>query len=357
MGTLQFHTLYNTPASWIALQNHISSRVFPGANKYVDGVEVNDNFEAIRVSSDTISTLLRVTDVGEMMATTTTTTAASTGDDDNNNDDDDVPTTTTTTTTTTMALNNNEAIRKALATFNRESQRAVEYVAPQDQVLREGYKRAMSEKFTSVFKEMKTTGETKSLVIIERDYLKHLSEEFREAHLTSCVVERLFMKKTIGATIYVLVIVSYHIIAGARVHKQSARINNIVGLIKDLKLMRALEVIDDETHDRERGIFTRCAIECEGLDGTVESPMGSINFDSLFVTGENYCIRKVKGGVKYLGDILSGGIGMNDVHTICLYALLGNSTFTVMMKSVFNLDMDSLDGDFLVRLVHESKKS
>ena len=51
--------------------------------------------------------------------------------------------------------------------------------------------------------------------------------------------------------------------------------------------MRALEVIDDETHDRERGIFTRCAIECEGLEGTLESPVGSINFASLFATGEN----------------------------------------------------------------------
>jgi hypothetical protein len=80
--------------------------------------------------------------------------------------------------------------------------------------------------------------------------------------------------------------------------------------------MRALEVIDDETHDNEHGIFTRCAIECEGLEGTAESPVGSINFASLFATGENYVIRKVKGGVKYLGDILSGGVGMNDIHTI-----------------------------------------
>ena len=158
----------------------------------------------------------------------------------------------------------------------------MEYVAPQDQVLREGYERAMLEKFASVIKEMKTTGETKSLVVIKRCYLNHLSEEFREAHLTSCVGERLFMKKTSGATtIYVLVIVSYHEIAGARIHNQSKRINNIVGLIKDLKLMRALEVIDDETHDRERGIFTRYAIECEGLEGTVESPVGGINFASL----------------------------------------------------------------------------
>ena len=127
------------------------------------------------------------------------------------------------------------------------------------------------------------------------DYLNHLSEEFREAHLTSCVGEQLFMKKTSGATIYVLVIVSYHVIARARIHNQSTQINNIVGLIKDLKLMRALKVIDDETHDRERGIFTRCAIECEGLEGTSESPVGSINFASLFATGENYVIRKVKG--------------------------------------------------------------
>jgi hypothetical protein len=122
------------------LQNHISSRVFPGANKYVDGVAVSDNFEAIRASSDTIAALLCVTDEGETMATTTT----------------------TPTMMTTMALNNNEAIRKELATFNRLSQRAVEYVAPQDQVLRKGYERAMNEKFATVIKEMKTTGETKS---------------------------------------------------------------------------------------------------------------------------------------------------------------------------------------------------
>ncbi len=74
---------------------------------------------------------------------------------------------------------NNEAIRKELATFNRESQRDEEYVAPQDQLLREGYERAMNKKSDSVIQEMKTTGETKSLVVIERDDLKHLSEKFR----------------------------------------------------------------------------------------------------------------------------------------------------------------------------------
>jgi hypothetical protein len=75
---------------------------------------------------------------------------------------------------------------------------------------RDGYERAMSEKFTSVIKEMKSTGETKSLVVMEQDYLNHLSEKFHKAHLTSCVGKRLFMKKTNGVTIYVLVIVSYH---------------------------------------------------------------------------------------------------------------------------------------------------
>ena len=120
--------------------------------------------------------------------------------------------------------------------------------------------------------------------------------------------------------------------------------------------MRKLDVIDDETHESECGIFTRCAIECEGLEGTDESPVGSINFASLFATGENYVIRKVKGGVKCLRDILRGGIGMNDVHTICLYALLGNSTFTVLLKNIFNLDRNGLVGDFLLMAAHEREK-
>ena len=121
--------------------------------------------------------------------------------------------------------------------------------------------------------------------------------------------------------------------------------------------MRALKVIGNKTHDREHGIFTRCAIACEGLEGTPKSPVGSINFASLFATGENYVIKKVKGGVKRLGDILSGGVGMNDIHVICLYALLGNRTFADMMKNVFNLELDGLDGDFLVRLKREHERS
>ena len=59
--------------------------------------------------------------------------------------------------------------------------------------------------------------------------------------------------------------------------------------------------------------------------------MGSINFASLFVTGENYVIRKVKGGVKYLGDILSGGIGMNDIHTISI-CIIGKQHFCCLVE-------------------------
>ena len=68
---------------------------FPEANKYVDGVPVSDNFETIRESSDTITALLRVTEEG-------------------------------------VDLNNNEAIQKVLATFNRKSQctKAKEYITP-----------------------------------------------------------------------------------------------------------------------------------------------------------------------------------------------------------------------------------
>lgn len=71
-------------------------------------------------------------------------------------------------------------------------------------------------------------------------------------------------------------------IAGHCIHTQSRQINNIVGLIADLKEIRALEVINDEIHNRELGMFTRCAIECEGLEGTTESPEGSIFFASWF---------------------------------------------------------------------------
>jgi hypothetical protein len=88
--------------------------------------------------------------------------------------------------------------------------------------------------------------------VIERDYLKHLSEEFREAHLTNCFGERLFMKKSSGATICPCdCFVSCNCWCWC---SQAIGTNQqYVGLIADLKLMRALKVIGNETHDREHG--------------------------------------------------------------------------------------------------------
>ena len=69
----------------------------------------------------------------------------------------------------------------------------------------------------------------------------------------------------------------------------------------------------------------------------------------MFATGENYAIGKVKKGVKYLRDILSGGLGIHDINASSIYASLGHRVFTVMMKSVFEQDLggDSLDNFLL----------
>jgi hypothetical protein len=81
------------------------------------------------------------------------------------------------------------------------------------------------------------------------------------------------MKKDNGATIYILVTVLYHIIAGHQNHMQSTQINNLVGLVTNLKLLCTLKVIDTEIYHRELGIFTRCVIEYEGIGGTKEIQM------------------------------------------------------------------------------------
>jgi hypothetical protein len=140
--------------------------VFPGVNKFVDRVDVSENFDAIKKSAANIISRLCVTDVGVV---------------------------------------NKEAIQKELASFNRESQCAKEYVAPPNDVLCKGYNCTLCEKFTSIFQEMKTTGKTKSAIVIKRACLYHLSNEFHDNHLTSCVGEWLFMKKDNGATNYPLV--------------------------------------------------------------------------------------------------------------------------------------------------------
>ena len=68
--------------------------------------------------------------------------------------------------------------------------------------------------------------------------------------------------------------VSYHVIAGARVHSLETQIRNIVGLISDLKLLRHMGVIDEKRYTSEFGILKSCAIEYTGLSGTYDYPDG-----------------------------------------------------------------------------------
>jgi hypothetical protein len=65
----------------------------------------------------------------------------------------------------------NEAIQNELARYNRESQCAEKIFALLNADLCKGYKRMLHEKFTSIFKEMKTTGMTKSIFVIEQIFL------------------------------------------------------------------------------------------------------------------------------------------------------------------------------------------
>jgi hypothetical protein len=83
------------------------------------------------------------------------------------------------------------------------------------------------------------------------------SKDFLKTHhLTNCVRERLFKTEDNGVTVYILVTVSYHVIAGHTKHPLSHRIINITGLIHDLKLLRALDIIDDGAFESKLGVFT-----------------------------------------------------------------------------------------------------
>ena len=122
---------------------------------------------------------------------------------------------------------------------------------------------------------MEDTKKVKQVLVIERCilHLHDLGSNFRTTHLTSCVGNLLFKKKG-STTIYILVMVSYHVIAGARLHSLETQICNIVGLISDLKLLRHMGVIDEKRYTSEFGIFKSCAIEYKGLSGTYDNPDG-----------------------------------------------------------------------------------
>ena len=146
-----------------------------------------------------------------------------------------------------------------------------------------------------------------------------------------------FFKKKGSSTIYILVNVSYHLIAGARIHSLETRIRNIVGLISDLKLLRHMGVIDEKRYTSESGIFKSCAIEYEGLSGTYDNPEGNFGYGSKFVTGEGHVLRKVLSGVKGIGDAVSRGVGIDPIHLFSLYALFGHVKFVQLMKISFGI--------------------
>ena len=123
--------------------------------------------------------------------------------------------------------------------FDRKSDQAESYSEPPEVIRRKEYQRCLLRNFI----RLEDTKKAKQVLVIERCFLHDLGSDFRETHLTSCVGNRLFKKKG-RTTIYIFVNVSYHVIAGARIHLLETRIRNIVGLISDLKLLRHMGVID-----------------------------------------------------------------------------------------------------------------
>jgi hypothetical protein len=70
--------------------------------------------------------------------------------------------------------------------------------------------------------------------------------------------------------------------------------------------------IDVEAYKYDLRIFTACAIEYEGLQGTNDNPIDSVFLGCWVVTSKNYVIRKVKCGVKAFGNVLGEDVGMNN---------------------------------------------
>ena len=49
------------------------------------------------------------------------------------------------------------------------------------------------------------------------------------------------------------------------------------------------------------------------------------------MTGEGHVIRKQLSGVKGIGDVVSGGVGIDPIHLFSLYALFGHVKFIQLM--------------------------
>jgi hypothetical protein len=244
---------------------------------------------------------------------------------------------------------NTEKFCAMVTHFDRKSDQAESYSEPPEVIRRKEYQRCLLRNFI----RLEDTKKAKQLLVIERFFLDDLGSDFRKTHLTSCVGNRLFKKKG-STTIYILVNVSYHVIAGARIHSLETRIRNIVGLISDLKLLRHMGVIDEKRYTSEFGIFKSCAIEYKGLSGTYDNPDGSFGYGSKFVTGEGHVIRKQLSGVKGIGDVDSRGVGIDPIHLFSLYALFGHVKFVQLMKIAFGIVVgDDGMGNFLEKWMRE----
>ena len=127
--------------------------------------------------------------------------------------------------------------------FDFKSDQAESYCELPEVIRRKEYQRCLLRNFI----RLEDTKKAKQVLVIERCFLHlhDLGSDFRKTHLTSCVGNCLFKKKG-STTIYILVNLSYHVIAGARIHSLDTRIRNIVGLISDLKLLRHMGVIDEK---------------------------------------------------------------------------------------------------------------
>jgi hypothetical protein len=296
------------------LQRHFANRIYFNTNEPEDAIPISYSFESIKEETKAISNML-----------------------DKINVSDDIIT---------------KKFCAIITHFDRKSDQAESYCEPPEVIRQKEYQRCLLRNFI----RLKDTKKAKQVLVIERCFLDDLGSDFRKTHIMSCVGNRLFKKKG-STTIFILVMVSYHVIAGARFHSLETRIRNIVGLISDLNLLRHMGVIDEKRHTSEFGIFKSCAIEFEGLSGTYDNPDGSFSYGSKFVTGEGHVIRKVLRGVKGIGDVVSGGVGIDPIHLFSLYALFGHVKFIQLMKIAFGIVVgDNGMGNFLEKWTREMKR-
>ena len=293
------------------LQRHFANRIYFKTNEPEDAIPILYSFESIKEETKAISNML-----------------------DKINVSDDIIT---------------KKFCVMITHFDRKLDQAESYCEPPEVIRQKEYQRCLLRNFI----RLKDTKKAKQVLVIERCFLDDLGSDFRKTHIMSCVGNRLFKKKG-STTVYILVMKSYHVIAGARFHSLETRIRNIVGLISDLKLLLQMGVIDEKRYTSEFGVFKSCAIEYEGLNGTYDNPDGNFGYGSKFVTGEGHVIKKALSGVKGIGDVVSRGVGIDPIHLFSFYALFGHVKFVQLMKIAFGIVVgDDGMGNFLEKWTRE----